>query len=509
MLLLGVACSEPARPPVETVASLTITAGSDVLYDGETDQVTVVARDAKGEPVQVPSVTWGSSDTAVAIVSGGVVNARGAGTAVLVARVESVADSFTLTVLPQPTALTIDTQPRVLAVDDTVALGIAVLDSSGNALPSPRILITTSDSSVAYITRDGRLITSGGGQALLTLLAYPHGRTLRVKVVEFVQISAGDAHTCAVTTIADVYCWGVNLGWQLGDSSTVARNVPTPVKYQPTPFARVAAGGEHSCALNTSAGTYCWGWGGTGSDEVQPTPTPRPAPAFSLISAGRYLSCGLTTAGEAQCWGHHFWNGAPELLTSPTAIPSAVSFVHIDVGRDHACGLDDTGVAACWGTNTDQQLGMSGASSDSALIVPTADRFVDVAAGWRHTCGVTAAGELKCWGVWPYSGDPPPVYRTVASPEALVSVSTEAEYTCARSVSGKAYCMGRRYGMGDLFYPVPSMRPVLGDLKFEAVEAGEHHGCGLTASGAVYCWGFDYVGTGETWLVPTKLRPTA
>ena len=492
------------------MASLTISSGSDVLYSGESDQVTFEARDDLGAPVSGVTATWSSSDSTIATVgSGGALLARGVGTAIVSATIGTVSDSFTLAVLPQPAALTIDTQPGVLAMDDTVDLGIAVLDSSGVALSSPRLILTTTDSSVAYITRDGGLAAVGGGQVTITLRAFPHQRTMHVKVVEFAQISAGDAHTCAVSTQADVYCWGVNAASQLGDSSTVATNIPTPVSYPPGSFTRVAAGGEHSCALQPASATYCWGWGGTGSDVVQPTPALRPAPAFAVLSAGRYLSCGLTSAGEAQCWGHHFWNGAPELLSSPTVIRSETSFEEIDVGRDHACGLDDTGRAACWGANDDAQLGVAGAASDSALVVPTADRFVDVAAGWRHSCGVTSSGELRCWGVWPYSGNPSPQYRTVAAPEALVSISTESEYTCGLSTTGRAYCMGRRYGLGDLFYPVPSMKPVLGDLRFQAVEAGSHHACGLTERGVVYCWGFDYVGAGETWLVPTRLRPVS
>jgi alpha-tubulin suppressor-like RCC1 family protein len=270
----------------------------------------------------------------------------------------------------------------------------------------------------------------------------------------------------------------------------------------------VVAGGEHSCALQPAAITYCWGFGGTGSTVVQPTATVRPAPPLVALSAGRYMTCGLTTIGEAQCWGHTFRSGSPELLSSPTPVAAAVPFEHVDVGRDHVCALDPDGRAYCWGANDSEQLGIVGPPSDSALTVPSTDRFDDVAAGWRHSCGVTSSGELRCWGVWPYSGNPPPRYRTVATPEPLKSVSAQSEYTCALSVTGRAYCMGRAYGLGDLFYPVISMRPVLGDLRFTAVEAGSAHGCGQTATGVIYCWGRDYTTPGDAWLVPTKMRPT-
>src|SRR5690606_37360939 len=121
-------------------------------------------------------------------------------------------------------------------VDDTVALGIAVLDSSGAAVPSPRLLIQTTDSAVAYLTPDGRLVARGGGNATISLRAFPHVQTLHLKVVEFAGISAGEAHTCAVTTQSQVYCWGYNLGSQLGDSTDVARDFPVPIARAPGPF---------------------------------------------------------------------------------------------------------------------------------------------------------------------------------------------------------------------------------------------------------------------------------
>jgi alpha-tubulin suppressor-like RCC1 family protein len=44
-----------------------------------------------------------------------------------------------------------------------------------------------------------------------------------------VSVTAGRAHTCAVTVHDDVYCWGENKHGQLGLGDYVNRAIPTPL----------------------------------------------------------------------------------------------------------------------------------------------------------------------------------------------------------------------------------------------------------------------------------------
>jgi alpha-tubulin suppressor-like RCC1 family protein len=46
-------------------------------------------------------------------------------------------------------------------------------------------------------------------------------------------VSAGDTHTCAVTTGNVAYCWGDNEYGQLGDGTIVNRLLPMKVAFQP------------------------------------------------------------------------------------------------------------------------------------------------------------------------------------------------------------------------------------------------------------------------------------
>src|SRR5439155_7778918 len=69
--------------------------------------------------------------------------------------------------------------------------------------------------------------------------------------------------------------------------------------------------------------------------------------------------------------------------------------------------------------------------------------------------------------------------------------------TCGVTTSGAAYCWGLRGQLGDGTSGTDRLTPVAvsGGLTFAAVSARGFHTCGVTTSGAAYCWGTN--GSGE------------
>jgi alpha-tubulin suppressor-like RCC1 family protein len=76
-------------------------------------------------------------------------------------------------------------------------------------------------------------------------------------------VSAGNGHTCGVTTGGVAYCWGSNAFGKLGDGADSRSTTPVAVAGGLS-FASVSAGGNHTCGVTTGGDAYCWGWNNTG-----------------------------------------------------------------------------------------------------------------------------------------------------------------------------------------------------------------------------------------------------
>ena len=340
----------------------------------------------------------------------------------------------------------------------------------------------------------------------------------------FTSVTAGGWHTCGQTAAGATLCWGWNAKGQVGDGTTTNRSVPVAVSTNGTPgkYAKVSPGAYHTCSLDSSGATYCWGsgeFGGLGDGRFG-TGTMASTPVavigghvFTTIAAGHESACATDVSSGVWCWGKissMSMSWQPDQANSVTA-PQRSMTIGTGVvvasgyytGRVRYCALSD-GIASCVGL-------------DTPGVAPTVS-LASIIAGGNHFCGLTASNDAWCWGQNDYGqlGD-----GTTNSMSGLAQVSgglkfsslaAGGAFTCALTADGTAYCWGsndyRQLGDGTSAFLKTIPTAVSTTLKFSKLSLGSEHACGIAKDGATYCWGNAYHGQVGDGTVGYRTAPT-
>lgn len=446
-----------------------------------------------------PAAFYGiASDTALnGVATFRNVSLQRAGEYALTAVSESLAsarsDSFAI-VAAAPSQLLFAAQPsftlRMQPI--TPAVQVRIQDAFGNSALSSTLPVT------------------------LTLATNPGGATL-----------SGTATVNAVSgvaTFANLSVDNVGAGYTLAataNSLTGSMSAPFDISGPPLSFASISAGYEHVCGVTATGAAYCWGLnnvGQLGSGTKAAPNTCQGAPCsevpvgvsggltFTEVSAGSYYTCGVS-AHTAYCWG----SGPPTTNSAtPVAVPGGLAFISVSAGYAHACGVTSTGAAYCWGSNSAGQLG-NGTTTDSTTPVAVSGglAFAAVSAGGSglgdgYTCGLTTSGAVYCWGdnsvgeLGNGTTTSSTVPVLVSGGLTFASVSAGGgPHTCGVTSTGAAYCWGDN-SVGELGNGTSTNStvpvPVSGGFTFTAVDARNGHSCGVASAGTAYCWGYDAQG---------------
>jgi alpha-tubulin suppressor-like RCC1 family protein len=77
-------------------------------------------------------------------------------------------------------------------------------------------------------------------------------------------VEAGWNHTCAVISGGELKCWGWNFYGQLGEGTTMNQSVPARVEYLTDGVRSIAVGWGHTCVVTELGVVKCWGLNGSG-----------------------------------------------------------------------------------------------------------------------------------------------------------------------------------------------------------------------------------------------------
>ena len=371
----------------------------------------------------------------------------------------------------------------------------------------------------------------GGAGATQTTLV-PEATLALAPASSFVQVDAGDYHTCALTSGGGVKCWGRNVYGSLGDGSTTNRLTPADVTGLQSGVTAISAGSYHTCALTSGGGVKCWGYneyGGIGDGSLTTRLTPVDVIGLSsgvtAISAGATHTCALTSGGGVTCWGGNVYGSLGDGTNRDRLTPVDVTGVSSGVtaiiaGGYHTCALTNGGGVTCWGENAFGQIG-DGTSTPRLTPVDVLglSGVSAISAGRDHTCALTSGGGIKCWGLNDVGqiGDGSTTNRLIPSGvvglnSGMTAISAGSYHTCALTSSGGVKCWGRKLALGDGTFtesstPVDTVGLSSG---VSAITAGWDHTCALTNGGGIKCWGGNAYGqlgdgTNATHLTPVDV----
>jgi alpha-tubulin suppressor-like RCC1 family protein len=230
-------------------------------------------------------------------------------------------------------------------------------------------------------------------------------------LTDWSQPSAGGYHSCAVKSDHTLWCWGKGDSGQLGDGTTVKKNIPVKVG-SASDWLAVSAGSYHTCATKGLGELWCFGYNGygqLGNGTLDGSTVPVRAGSatnWQALSAGHFFTCGLKSDSSLWCWG---LNDYGQLGNGDTSTDQAspvqelggdTHWTKLSAGVTHACAVKSPGTLWCWGGNEYGQLG-DGTTADRASPVQELGgdtNWDQVSAGVDFTCARKSAGTLWCWG---------------------------------------------------------------------------------------------------------------
>ena len=221
---------------------------------------------------------------------------------------------------------------------------------------------------------------------------------------DYTVIAAGGSHTCGLQSYGTMFC----SGWNYAGQVSFPRGID---------LVDLSAGGEHTCGVADDRTVVCWGNDNEGQSDA-------PSGRFAGVAAGSEHSCGVADDRTVVCWGNN--------NEGQSDAPSG-RFAAVAAGSEHSCGVADDRTVVCWGNNNE---GQSDAPSG---------RFAAVAAAERHSCGLRPDQAVVCWGEEPFTESPAGRFTSIAA---------AGRQTCGVRPDGTIQC----WGAGASRHGVPTAR---------------------------------------------------
>lgn len=319
----------------------------------------------------------------------------------------------------------------------------------------------------------------------------------------------------AMDVDGNIWVWGYNGAYRLGDGTTTNRSTPKAILTPPGGIKGMRPGTGYMCGNCGKQGTvgigsghavfigedrtlYGWGdnnFGELGAGNKTSRTSPIALPLWGKV--GHVVAEHNTTYAirwsdellgreEMPDWGYRIrgyqsrgvllgagldvgnWTTAqistPVLVCAPyEASPCSLGWTvtHVSRGHEHSCAADigkSGGKIFCWGDNTYRQLGNLSSyhgTHPMAIAGPinVAEDWKDFSCGYRHTCALRASdGTAWCWGYNNYGQLGTNNRATYSSPKSVVGGKSFVAIACIHYGTVALDSDGLLWGWGESRY---------------------------------------------------------
>ncbi len=423
--------------------------------------------------------------------------------------------------LPRSLSYAISLAPRYQTAGVIPILGSYAFDYSVSSGDQPRLAALTIDTSSEVapgvyeheisIETDEPAGYTFTPPAIVKVVILPTGGGVKTRRVS--QIAAGVGHSLALLDDGTVWAWGDNRFGQLGDGTLIERSAPVRALGFSGPVRAIAAGDNHSVALQENGRVYTWGANDRRQLGVSHTfvvtqgcPAGRPDSDHRETSymIPREIITRLSAAG---------------CRYNPVILENVVA---IGAGDEHSLAVLSDDSVVGWGRNHHGQLGdnLTGRSTEfvkNVVNLPSS-RPIALAAGGAFSLALMLDGSVLGWGANGISQLGANPSRDILRP-ADVPFTGEVQLVRA----GKDFVLARRRGEPGYIAWGGNTAGQLGNgtrdstqlprlinthLVLMQLAAGYRHAVGTLPNGDVYAWGDNSTEqmAGQT-TAPVQLSP--